>query len=64
MPDRGTRWYIVWRVTNTFCKENGRVGGFIYQDDEEMPLSFDTREEAQEALRGHILSDLSEIIEL
>jgi len=52
-------WYVVWRT------QKGDVGGFIEDDySNPVPKSWKTKEEAQQAMRGHILEHLCELIEI
>lgn len=50
-------WYVIWR------SQKGKVMGFILDDNED-PLEFETKKEAENAMEDHILKSYSEVIEL
>jgi len=51
-------WYVVWR------NQQGKVVGFITEDEEEMPKEWDTEDDARDAMVGHLLELYSTFIEL
>jgi len=45
-------WYAVWR------NQNNKLCGFITKDeDDEIPMEWDSKEEAETAMVGHMLYD-------
>jgi hypothetical protein len=57
-------WYAVWRISNSLRHDNGNIGGFITQEDEETPKAWDSQEDAERDMSDHIMKNHVEYIDL
>lgn len=60
-------YYAVWYITNSEHPNNGKVGGFIVEgEDEDLPLCRETEKEIEDLLKEHPMfkAGLVDIIEI